>query len=97
MRGPDIDRRRIRTLMGFQHEGLLIGFYIMRGGAVGGEHTCATNPSYSRPSSPRNPSRARGASTPVTSVPAPYMWTLRRRCFVAVVLIGGTRRRSCEP
>jgi hypothetical protein len=24
------------------------------------------------------------------------VWTLRRRCCVAVVLIGGTRRRSCE-
>jgi hypothetical protein len=29
-------------------------------------------------------------------VPALYVWTLRRRCCVAVVLIGGTRRRSCE-
>jgi hypothetical protein len=36
MRGPDIDPRRIRTLMGFQREGLLSGVYIIRGGAVGG-------------------------------------------------------------
>jgi hypothetical protein len=49
MHGSDIDPRRIRTLMGFQHEGPLSGVYIMRGGAVGGEHTCATNPSCSRP------------------------------------------------
>jgi hypothetical protein len=56
MHGPDIDPRRIRTLMGFQREGPLSGVYIMRGGDVGGEHSYATNPSSRRPSSPCNPS-----------------------------------------
>jgi hypothetical protein len=77
MRELDIDLRRIRTLMGFQRKGPLSRVYIMRGEAVGGEPSYATNPSCSRPYSPRNPSQARGASTPVTGVPAPYMWTLR--------------------
>jgi hypothetical protein len=63
MRGPDIDPRRIRTLMGFQREGPLSGVYIMRGGAVGGQHPWATNPSCRCPSSPCNPSRACSAST----------------------------------
>jgi hypothetical protein len=83
--------------MGFQREGPLSGVYTMRGGVVGGEHSCATNPNCRDSSSPRNPSRARGASTPVTGVPVPYLWTSRRRCCVAVVLIGGIRRRSYEP
>jgi hypothetical protein len=51
-------------------------------------------PSCCRLFSPRSPSRARGASTPMTGVPALYVWTSRRRCCVAAVLIGGTRRRS---
>jgi hypothetical protein len=49
MHGADIDPRRIRTLKGFQCEGLLSGVYIMRGRVMGGEHSCATNPSYYRP------------------------------------------------
>jgi hypothetical protein len=53
MRGPDIDPRRIRILMGFQREGPLSGIYIMRGGAMGGEHSCAINPKCHRLSSPR--------------------------------------------
>jgi hypothetical protein len=97
MCGLDIGLRRIRTLMGFQREGPLSGVYIMRGGAVGGEHSCATNPSCSHPSSPQNPRRVHGASTPVTSVPAPYVWTLRRCRCIVVVLIGRTRRRRCKP
>ena len=55
----------------------------MRDGAVGGGHSRATNPS-----------RARSASTPVIGVPAPYVWTSRRRRCVAVVLIGETSRSS---
>jgi hypothetical protein len=55
MHGPDIDPRRIRTLMGSKREGQLSGVYIMRGGAVGSQHSCATNPSCRRPSSPCNP------------------------------------------
>jgi hypothetical protein len=89
MHRPDINPMRIRTQMGFQREVPLSGVYIMRGGAVGGQHLCTTNPSYHHPSSPRNPSQARGASTPMTGVPTPYC--------VSVVLIGRIRRRSCEP
>jgi hypothetical protein len=95
MHEPDIDPRRIRTLIGFQREGPLSGVYIMGGGAVDGQHFCATNPSCCRPSSPHNPSQARGASTPVIAVPSSYVWTSRRRCCVSMVLISGTRR-SCE-
>jgi hypothetical protein len=80
MCGPGIDPSRIRTLIGFQREGPLSGVYIMRGRAVVGQHSCATNPSCRRPSSPRNPRRACGASTPMIGVPALYVWTLRRRC-----------------
>ena len=46
--------------------------------------------------SPRNPSRARSSRTPAHGVPAPYVWTPRRRRCVAVVLIGGIRRRNRE-
>jgi hypothetical protein len=35
MRGPDINSRRIRTLIGFQREGPLSGVDIMRGGGYG--------------------------------------------------------------
>jgi hypothetical protein len=49
MHGPDIDPRRIRILMGFQHEDPLNGVYIMRGGALGGEHSCTTNPTAVAP------------------------------------------------
>ena len=66
----------------------------MRGGAVGEGHSRATNRGCRRLSFPPNPSRARGARTPVIGVPAPYVWTPRRRRCVAVVLIGGTSRSS---
>jgi hypothetical protein len=49
MRRPDIDPRRIRTLIGFQREVPLSGVYIMTGGTVDGDHSCATNPNYRRP------------------------------------------------
>jgi hypothetical protein len=98
MRGLDINPRSIRTLIeDFLREGALSGVYVMRDGAVDGEYSCATNLNCRHISSPRNPSRVCGANTPVTGVPVPYVWTSRRCCCIAVVLIGRTRRRSYEP